>query len=274
MLRLILITIALLMTASSSDASSNCNKQETLKLIGAGYTKDDISEMCSNDSGPSNKILGSWKDSQGEGTFEFLDDGTLLVGLTKGGKKVSGKWSILKDGRLKIEMRTMWGASKVRVQEYKFEGDQLIFMGESGETDRLDRLTDSGSAALDAATSTKRFIISDEFIRDSQTGLDWLVGADQDTDYNSAMQWVASISDTAGGGWRMPTRQELKSLYQKGVGKHNLDPVFKMSGWAVWAEPYDSSSAWNLVFRSGNDGRMNRVVSGRFRGFAVRSSKK
>jgi len=37
----------------------------------------------------------------------------------------------------------------------------------------------------------------------------------------------------AGGGWRMPTRQELSALYQKGIGKRNMDFGFKTTGGAV-----------------------------------------
>ena len=54
-------------------------------------------------------------------------------------------------------------------------------------------------------------------ITGSETGLEWVVGPDQDMDYNQAVQWVRECN-TAGGGWRMPTWQELKPLYEKDVG--------------------------------------------------------
>ena len=69
----------------------------------------------------------------------------------------------------------------------------------------------------------------------------------------------------------MPTRQEFKSLYQKGVGERNMDPAFKTTGWDVWAEPYDSSSAWDFYFNDGSEYRSNRHASGYGRVFGVRA---
>lgn len=88
-----------------------------------------------------------------------------------------------------------------------------------------------GSLVLDLATGATRFAVSSEgVITDSKTGLEWILGPDRDTNYSQAEQWVASFK-MAGGGWRMPTRQELATLYQKGVGQRNMDPAFKITGW-------------------------------------------
>ena len=113
-------------------------------------------------------------------------------------------------------------------------------------------------------------VSSDGVISDSVTSLEWVVGPDRDTNYAQARQWVASCK-TAGGGWRMPTRKELRALYQKGVGKHNMDLAFKTTGWHIWAEPRDSSSAWALDFHYGDDYWSTRFSSFYRRGFAVRS---
>ena len=88
-------------------------------------------------------------------------------------------------------------------------------------------------------------------IRDNQTVLEWLVGPDRDTDYAMAEKWVASLSGVSGGGWRMPTVAELKTLYQWGVGDRIMDPVFGTTGWWVWGEPRDESSAWGFTFHYG-----------------------
>jgi len=90
-------------------------------------------------------------------------------------------------------------------------------------------------------------------IRDSETGLEWLVGPDRDTDYVMAEKWVASLSGVSGGGWRMPTVAELRTLYQPGVGSYNIDPAFRTTGWWVWGEPRDESSAWNFNFNNGSE---------------------
>lgn len=98
-----------------------------------------------------------------------------------------------------------------------------------------------------------RFLVSSEgVIRDTKTGLEWAVGPNRDTNYEEAVRWVASCR-LAGGGWRMPMRNELRALYQKGVGDRNIDPVFKLSESWVWAEPKDSSSAWFISFDHGSN---------------------
>jgi hypothetical protein len=128
-----------------------------------------------------------------------------------------------------------------------------------------------GSMVIDLATGATRFSVSPEgVITDSETNLEWVVGPDQDTTYDQAYQWAARCS-LAGGGWGMPTRQQLKTLYQKGVGEHNMGPAFKTTGYRVWSEPRDSSSAWYFNFNYGNEGTTNRSYSYNGRVFAVRS---
>ena len=107
-------------------------------------------------------------------------------------------------------------------------------------------------------------------IYDAETGLEWLVGPDKDTDYAAAELWIASLSDVSGGGWRMPTVAELRTLYQPGVGSHNIDPAFRTTGWWVWGEPLDASSAWNFSFNDGSESWNSRSSSYYNRVFAVR----
>jgi hypothetical protein len=130
----------------------------------------------------------------------------------------------------------------------------------------------SGEMADLGTVTFRRFLaFSEGVIADSKTGFEWVVGPDRDTNYEQAKQWVAACR-LAGGGWRMPTRQELSTLYQKGVGERNMDTAFKTTGWAVWAEPIDSSSAWAFRFGLGDDYSNNRDYSHYFyRGFGVRS---
>ena len=71
-------------------------------------------------------------------------------------------------------------------------------------------------------------------VRDTKTGLEWIAGPDRNTTWYTAKSWVESLS-IDGGGWRMPTREELKSLYQKGAGKRNMTPLLKTTGWFVWS---------------------------------------
>jgi hypothetical protein len=123
----------------------------------------------------------------------------------------------------------------------------------------------------DSATEATRFAVSPEgVITDSKTGLEWVVGPDRDTNYSQAEQWVAACK-VAGGGWRIPTRGDLKSLYMQGVGERNMDPAFKTTGWWVWAEPRDSSSAWFFAFGSGEEHSYGRNSYYYARVFGVRS---
>lgn len=71
-------------------------------------------------------------------------------------------------------------------------------------------------------------------IYDLQTGLEWYVGPDRDTTWDEARAWVKNLT-VGDGGWRMPTRAELKTLYKKGVGIRNMDPGFKTTGYWVWS---------------------------------------
>ncbi len=131
--------------------------------------------------------------------------------------------------------------------------------------------TRGGGKVLDLASGAVRFeVSSDGVITDSQTKLEWVVGPDQDTSYTQATQWVDACK-VAGGGWRMPTRAELQSLYQKGVGERNMDPVIKVTGWGLWAEPKDEKTAWGFDFSVGNEDWGMREGAGNGRVIGVRS---
>jgi formylglycine-generating enzyme required for sulfatase activity len=107
---------------------------------------------------------------------------------------------------------------------------------------------------------------------DKKTGLEWVAGPDRNTTWHEAKEWVESLN-VSGGGWRMPTRAELKSLYKEGTGSRNMTPLMKTTGWWVWSgETKDSDSAWAFYFRYGNEPWGLRDSSGTIhRGFAVRS---
>ena len=80
-----------------------------------------------------------------------------------------------------------------------------------------------------------RFIADNNgIIKDKKTGLDWISGPDKDMNWNAAKSWVESLA-VDGGGWRMPTIKELKTLYQEGVGPHNMTPLLKTTGGYVWS---------------------------------------
>jgi len=112
-------------------------------------------------------------------------------------------------------------------------------------------------------------------VEDTATGLEWLVGMDADITWNDAQAWIQGITAN-GGGWRMPTRDELKTLYKKGAGNTNMTPLLKTGGLSVWSgEKKDSSTAWRVDFIGGRTNYKviavdcNRCMLAR--AFAVRS---
>ena len=109
-------------------------------------------------------------------------------------------------------------------------------------------------------------------VRDTKMGLEWKVGPDKDTDWNEARSWVQSLN-LEGGGWRMPTLDELEGLYKKGAGSRNMTPLLKTTGWGGWSgETKGSSDAWRFGFSSGRGLWGSRDFSNYGgRAFAVRS---
>ena len=108
-------------------------------------------------------------------------------------------------------------------------------------------------------------------VYDTETGLEWVAGPDKDTDWNEAKLWVDNLK-VAGGGWRMPTIEELETLYQKGKGDRNMTPLLKTTGWYVWSgETKDSWSARDFYFGFAGKGWRARTDSTIARAFAVRS---
>ena len=151
---------------------------------------------------------------------------------------------------------------------------------ESGESKqieiRLEQLQASIQPTYKPPSSTSNVINRDGIyvayangiVKDTNTGLQWKAGPDRDTDWKDARSWVQSL----GGGWRMPTTDELKTLYKKGAGDRNMTPLLKTTGWGVWSgETKGSLHAWNFYFASGNGVWNFRVISSLTRAFAVRS---
>jgi tetratricopeptide (TPR) repeat protein len=83
-----------------------------------------------------------------------------------------------------------------------------------------------------------RFSLEDGVIYDSQLGLEWAPSDGQVLNHYQAEGYARGLS-LAGGGWRLPTRDELKSLYDK-TKPGNVDPVFGVGDMWVW-----TSELWN-----------------------------
>ena len=126
-----------------------------------------------------------------------------------------------------------------------------------------------------SSSKDTRFVLNDNgVVTDIRTGLEWFVGPDRNTTWNKAKSWVEGLT-VGGGGWRLPTSEELKGLYQEGVGRRNLSYLFKTTGGFVWSsETVGSSYAWGFCFQIGSAYWPLRTFSDTARGFAVRSGKR
>ncbi len=111
---------------------------------------------------------------------------------------------------------------------------------------------------------------------DKKTGLEWIVGPDRAISWYEAKNWMDNLN-IDGGGWRMPTLEELKTLYKKGAGMYNITPLLKTTGWWVWSADKSGSYAYLFDFKGGEKSTMQydceKDSYNTFRGFAVRSRK-
>jgi len=125
--------------------------------------------------------------------------------------------------------------------------------------------------ALSSIALGERFTIDNDtgIITDHETGLEWLVGPDEHTDWYGANVWTHSLGDN----WRMPTRSELQGLWDSGISTRNWG-YFLTSGYGVWSDDFqDSDHAWAFRFDLGTEGMHDPHSSNRMaRGFAVRVS--
>ena len=110
-------------------------------------------------------------------------------------------------------------------------------------------------------------------VYDTELGLEWYAGPDQSTSWEEAKNWVTGLEEF-GGGWRMPTRKELKTLHHIGDGVNNITYLLYNSGYWIWAgTTKDSSSRWIFSFSYGGEGWHGRPPPDGGRALAVRIRK-
>ena len=64
-------------------------------------------------------------------------------------------------------------------------------------------------------------------VKDTKTGLEWKVGPFRTKmDWYNAKSWVQSLR-LDGGGWRLPTMNELKGIHKKRKGKFGITPLLR-----------------------------------------------
>jgi hypothetical protein len=111
---------------------------------------------------------------------------------------------------------------------------------------------------------------SNGIIYDCYSKLEWLVGPDRDTSWEEAGVWVESLNN-GGGGWCLPSIEQLRDLYRKNLRGNELSPLFHIAPMDVWScEIKEDSSARAFNFLPGSTFSTHRTLSRRFRAFAVR----
>ena len=111
---------------------------------------------------------------------------------------------------------------------------------------------------------------TDGIVKDTKTGLEWIAGPDRNTTWQEAKKWVDNLS-IDGGGWRMPTIKELRTLYSRTSGPQYIR-LLKTTGRTVWSgEKKDSSFARTFCFFTCRKRVTDCERSIDFQAFAVRS---
>ncbi len=169
----------------------------------------------------------------------------------------------------------------VRYEGLKTDGRRAAKTGMMGEIRTLKNSIpvtlafNTKGSPLDLTTGELRFVkAADGVITDTETGLQWDVGPDTNTTWYQALAWISGLS-AGGNGWRMPSTEELKTLYIRAAGKRHLAPVFATNGWWAWSGQEDNSSmAWYFTFRFDRSDMAYRDYSSEGRAFAVRYDKR
>jgi hypothetical protein len=216
----------------------------------------------------------------------FILNGRLRIERVDKGELTGAIWAeVTKSARsdelgIKVESQDDWYHRSQCIEKF----------GESLAVSLIDKIRPAGKAPEEPAKTVKEtlpkpqkkevssdgryWVSQDGVIHDTKTNLEWLVGPDKNTTWDDVKAWVDSLT-VGGGGWRMPTKEELLQLYQNGKGTRNIDPVFQTTGWWVWTgQLEDSSRAWEVYFVNGYVGCYDRSnLSKAYRGFSVRAGK-
>jgi hypothetical protein len=106
-------------------------------------------------------------------------------------------------------------------------------------------------------------------VYDSKTGLEWIAGPGRNMSWAEAERWAKGL-EIDGSGWRMPTREELETLYQEGKGKRNMTGLLETEAWWVWSAGHEDNLSSSLFdFSRGTRDWHSRTP----RAYAVRSRK-
>ena len=111
-------------------------------------------------------------------------------------------------------------------------------------------------------------------VTDAKTGLEWIAGSDADMSYAQAKEWINRL-ELCGGGWRMPTTNELEALKGKNDAYRPFISAVKIPGGRVWAVSSANEREVRFFdFGKGEADMQDRNDARGFRALAVRHIQK
>ena len=146
-----------------------------------------------------------------------------------------------------------------------------LIPGWTFKTDGTWTVRTSSEQEILQASPSFRFILANGVVSNPRTGLQWKAGPDQYMSWHEASSWVRSLNRD-GGGWRMPSTDELKGLYKRGSGSRNMTPLLGTTGWWVWSGETEGSYVryFNFHYYTKNWTLRSQAYHS-LRAFAVRS---
>lgn len=96
---------------------------------------------------------------------------------------------------------------------------------------------------------------------DTRSGLEWFAGPDIDVNWDDAQAWLRRMQFD-GGRWRIPTLDELRTLYRKGAGTRNRTPLIKSKGWYIYSNKDTGAVVYCIDFSTGKKEWLYTLVSG------------
>jgi hypothetical protein len=107
-------------------------------------------------------------------------------------------------------------------------------------------------------------------VYDRDSALEWFAGPDEAMTWENANRWATTL-EAAGGGWRMPTRSELRTIHHVGDGINNITLLLYTSGYWIWAgQTEKAASRWLFSFSYGGEGWIGLPPADGGRALAVR----